>query len=163
MASPDDFQGEPTKPTIAGGSESTSGAEASPPEFLGRYRIEKVVAKGGYGVVYRAWDEQLNRSVAVKVLNTDSVSPDLHHRFLEEARIVAGLDHSNIVPVYDIGQFNSGQYYIVSRLVDGSDLNKRMQQYKVSQKQTLQIVADIASALHYAHSKGLVHRDVILI
>jgi serine/threonine protein kinase/formylglycine-generating enzyme required for sulfatase activity/energy-coupling factor transporter ATP-binding protein EcfA2 len=160
MVNPPDSQGEPTKPTIEGAQKPQEPVETPPPEFLGRYRIEKVIGKGGYGIIYRAWDEQLKRSVAIKVLNSESLSPELHQRFLEEARIVASLDHPNIVPAYDFGQSKSGPYYIVSRFIDGSDLNKRMQQYPVTRRHAMQIVAEIADALHYAHSKGLVHRDV---
>jgi len=160
MANSEDAQGEPTKPTVGRDSPPyTPGAEPQP-EFLGRYAIEKTIGRGGYGIIYRAWDEQLKRPVAVKVLNTESVSPELHQRFLEEARNVAQLDHPNIVPVYDFGQSESGRFYIVSRLIDGSDLNKRMQQYPISRRHALQIVSEIADALHCAHSKGLVHRDV---
>jgi serine/threonine protein kinase/formylglycine-generating enzyme required for sulfatase activity len=160
MVNPIDPNGDPTEPTLEGGQVPQDSGGISVPEFLGRYRIEKVIAKGGYGIIYRAWDENLKRSVAVKVLNSDSLRPETHQSFLEEARIVAGLDHPNIVPVYDIGQSESGSFYIVSRLIDGSDLNKRMQLYPVSRRHALQIVAEIADALNYAHSKGLVHRDV---
>lgn len=160
MVNSEDSQGEPTKPTVGSNPSVVSGSPEPQPEFLGRYAIEKTIGRGGYGIIYRAWDEQLKRPVAVKVLNADTVSSELHKRFLEEARNVAQLEHSNIVPVYDFGQSESGQFYIVSRLIDGSDLNRRMQHYPISRRHALQIVSEIADALHCAHSKGLVHRDV---
>jgi serine/threonine protein kinase/formylglycine-generating enzyme required for sulfatase activity len=130
------------------------------PEFLGRYRVEKLLAVGGFGAVFRAWDEELKRTVAIKLVRSELITPESQKSFLDEARIVAGLNHPNIVPAFDLGRTEQGDYFIVSRLVDGADLNKRMQQYPISQRHAVQIASEIADALSHAHSQGLVHRDV---
>ena len=80
--------------------------------------------------------------------------------FLNEARIVAGMDHPNIVPVYDVGQTDSGDFFAVSKLIDGADLATRINLERPDRLLSLKIVAAIAEALHYAHQQGLVHRDV---
>lgn len=158
---------EATLPTL--GSQSLSELPAPPtksntathlPEFLGRYRVERLLAVGGFGSVFRAWDEELKRTVAIKLIRSELITPESQKSFLDEARIVAGLNHQNIVPAFDLGRTEQGDYFIVSRLVDGADLNKRMQQYPISQRHAVQIASEIADALSHAHSQGLVHRDV---
>ncbi len=131
------------------------------PERIGRYRVKKVLGKGGFGLVYLAHDDQLDRLVAVKVPHAKRVSqPEDAEAYLIEARTVANLDHSHIVPVYDVGSTDEFPCYIVSKYVEGTDLATRLKQSRLKHAEAAELVATVAEALHYAHKQGLVHRDV---
>lgn len=130
------------------------------PKTFGRYRVVSRLGEGGFGAVFRALDDQLQRDVAIKVTKGSMIGLSMRERFLDEARIVASLDHPNIVPVHDVGQTDTGDLFIVSKLIDGSDLNTRIRLDRPDRILSLRIVEQIADALQYAHSKGLVHRDV---
>jgi eukaryotic-like serine/threonine-protein kinase len=132
----------------------------SVPERIGRYSIESRLGKGGFGDVYKARDLELHRSVAIKISIPNNSTSEIEAIFLNEARVVASLDHPGIVPVYDIGRLETGEFYMVSRLLDGGDLSHFMRNRSLDRKWVIESVARIADALHYAHSKGLVHRDV---
>ena len=137
------------------------GSSAEQPERIGRYRIERVLGKGGFGVVYLAQDERLNRPVAVKVPHTRLISkPEDAEAYLAEARTVANLDHPGIVPVHDVGSTEDCPCYIVSKYIDGTDLATKIRQKRLNYREAAQLVATVAEALHYAHKLGLVHRDV---
>jgi serine/threonine protein kinase len=159
-----------SSPEATGASE-TKGAEQpalgstdSPddvPSKIGRYRIIHRLGQGGFGRVYLAHDDDLDRPVAIKVPNRERVThAEDVEAFLVEARIVAKLDHPNIVPVYDVGRTDDGLCFVVSKLVEGSDLAVRISQDRPSIRESAELVAIIAEALHFAHTKGLVHRDV---
>ncbi len=136
-------------------------APARTPEWIGRYRVEKTLGEGGFGVVYLACDDQLSRRVAIKVPHRDLVNrPEDAVPYLTEARTVANLDHPNIVPVFDVGTSEECPCFIVSKFIDGTDLASRIKQSPLSMHQAVDLVATIAEALHYAHRKGLVHRDI---
>lgn len=131
------------------------------PSRIGRYRIQRVLGKGGFGMVYQARDEQLNRLVAIKVPHAKLISrPEDAATYVNEARMVANLDHAGIVPVYDVGSADQFPCYIVSKFIEGSDLATRSQQHRMKFSQSADLVATVAEALHYAHKQGLVHRDV---
>ncbi len=131
------------------------------PQTIGRYRVAKVLGEGGFGRVYLAHDEELGRSVAVKVPHAQRVSrPEDVEAYLTEARTLAVLDHPHIVPVYDVGRTDDGLCYAVSKYVEGVDLAKKLQQSRFSHTESAALTAAVAEALHYAHGKGLVHRDV---
>ncbi|MFI5456857.1 MAG: SUMF1/EgtB/PvdO family nonheme iron enzyme [Isosphaerales bacterium] len=131
------------------------------PERLGRYRVIRLLGSGGFGQVYQGRDDDLDRPVAIKVPNPERISqPEDVEEYLAEARNLARLDHPNIVPVFDVGRTADGLCYVVSKLVEGSDLAARIRQGPVSCDQAAELVAAVADALHYAHSHGLVHRDV---
>ena len=134
--------------------------QAKLPTRFGRYRIETLLGRGGFGEVYKAWDDQLRRPVAIKVTFQQCLSSDGKDSYLAEARTVASLDHPHIVPVYDVGQTDSGDYYVVSKLIAGSDLTGQLKGQRSSRQESVAIVASIADALYYAHTKGFVHRDV---
>ena len=132
-----------------------------PLQRIGRYKLEMVVGSGGFGLVYRAHDEQLNRVVALKVPHRKLVSSHQDAAaYLAEAQTVAGLDHPHIVPVYDFGSSDEVPCYIVSKYVDGSSLAVRLKAGRLHYRAAAQLVAAIAEALHAAHRQGLVHRDV---
>src|SRR4051812_18835634 len=131
------------------------------PQQIGRYRIVSVLGEGGFGRVYLAHDDQLNRAVAIKVPRPERFScPEDAESYLAEARTVASLDHPNIVPIFDVGTTPDGLCYVVSKVIDGSDLSKKIRQSRPSYAGTAVLVATVAEALHYAHRKGLVHRDI---
>ncbi len=137
---------------------------AAPPEVpdrIGRYRIERLAGRGSFGLVYLAHDEQLNRPVAVKVPHAHLVSrPEDAELYLTEARNVASLDHPHIVPVYDVGSTDQFPLYVVSKFIDGVDLKTRLKQERLDPLRAAELVATVAEALHYAHKRGLVHRDI---
>jgi serine/threonine protein kinase/tetratricopeptide (TPR) repeat protein len=145
---------------LADGSEVRSSLEAGHPKTFGRYRVVSLLGQGGFGRVYRAADDSLGREVAIKVTVSTSMDPGWRERFLTEAQMVAVLDHPNIVPVLDVGQTELGDFFVVSKLIDGSDLATRLKSQRPSHNAALRIIEQIAEALHYAHAKGLVHRDV---
>ncbi len=136
-------------------------ASAEQPKQIGRYRIEKVLGKGGFGLVYLARDEQLGRLVAIKVPHARLISkPEDAEAYLTEARTVANLDHPGIVPVHDVGSTEDCPCYVVSKYIEGNDLAKEIKESRLKYKDAAKLVATVAEALHYAHKQGLVHRDV---
>ena len=93
------------------------------PEKIGRYRVIRRLGQGGFGRVYLAHDDDLDRPVAIKVPNPERISrPEDVEAYLAEARILARLDHPHIVPVYDVGRTDDGLCYVVSKYIEGSDL-----------------------------------------
>jgi eukaryotic-like serine/threonine-protein kinase len=131
------------------------------PTKIGRYTILRRLGKGGFGEVFQAFDDDLDRPVAIKVPRPDRVScPEDIEAYLNEAQIVASLDHPHIVPVYDVGRTGDGLCFVVSKLIEGSDLAKKMKESRPSFHEAAALVATVAEALHYAHSRGLVHRDI---
>jgi serine/threonine protein kinase/formylglycine-generating enzyme required for sulfatase activity len=134
--------------------------EGELPKSFGRYRVVALLGKGGFGAVYRAVDGQLDRDVAIKVTLGSLLDPSMRKSFLTEARIVAALDHPSIVPVYDVGQTDEGDFFVVSKLIEGGDLSSRIKLDRPDRLLSLRIVEQIADALHYAHAKGLIHRDI---
>ena len=126
-----------------------------------RYEVRDLLGKGGFGIVYRGYDPQLRRDVAIKVpLRSQKSSLAKTEAYLAEARIVAQLDHPGIVPVYDVGRTADGQCFVVSKFVAGSDLARWMDRQRPDARTAARIVAQVAEALHHAHQQGLVHRDI---
>lgn len=144
-----------------GANPSDESADPRLPSHIGRYRIEKVLGEGGFGLVFLAHDDQLQRLVAIKVPHPGLVIDAAHARaYLNEARTVANLDHSHIVPVFDVGSTDQFPCFIVSKYIDGTDLAKRLKLSRLSIREAVELVATVAEALHYAHKQGLVHRDI---
>ncbi len=129
-------------------------------DFLG-YRIEELIGRGGMGVVYRAYDLRLKRSVAVKfVAPWLALDERFRERFARETELVMSLEHPNVVPIYDAGDVE-GRLYLAMRLVEGPDLGSLLRaDGALEPARTVAICAQIASALDAAHARGLVHRDV---
>ncbi len=127
----------------------------------GRYQVESRVGDGGMAVVYRGRDIMLDRVIAIKVLREQYAEDEQFlQRFRREARSAASLAHPNIVTVHDVGQ-DGGRWYIVQELVEGTDLAALIRQrdwFRVPE--ATKIIAQVAAALTYAHSKGIIHRDV---
>ena len=136
-------------------------APAAQPEHIGRYRVERVLGQGGFGVVYLAHDEQLQRPVAIKVPHRHRIScREDAAAYLTEARTVANLDHPHIVPVYDVGSNDQFPCFVVSKFIEGSTLAHRIKANRPGVAEAVQLAATVAETLHYAHRKGLVHRDI---
>ncbi len=125
------------------------------------YRLEELVGRGGMGVVYRAYDSRLKRSVALKLVVPElSEDERFRSRFLAETEAAAALEHSNVVPIHYAGEFE-GQLYLVMRYVDGSDLKALLRrERRLEPARVVAICAQIAAALDAADARGLVHRDV---
>ncbi len=134
---------------------------STPYPSLGKYQIIQEIGRGGMGAVYKAHDPFLNRTVAIKVLAPHLVwQQTFVDRFLREARAVAQLRHPNIVDVHDVGQ-EGGNYYFVMAFLPGQSLTHLIgQRGRLRPAETLPILRQLADALDYAHSKGLIHRDV---
>jgi eukaryotic-like serine/threonine-protein kinase len=127
----------------------------------GRYRLERLVGRGGMAEVWAATDEVLEREVAVKVLSSRFRNDDgFQRRFRREAQQSAGLNHPNIVAVYDTGA-HDGLPFIVMELVRGRSLDRILDDGgELTEERALEICADACAALHAAHRRGLIHRDV---
>ena len=128
---------------------------------LGNYIIQAEIGRGGMAVVYKAYQPALERYVAIKVLPQQfTFDREFVERFLREARAAARLNHPNIVTIHDVGQAD-GTYYIVMEYVEGPSLTDLLhRQGALLPQQVAQIVAQVASALDYAHQQGFIHRDV---
>jgi serine/threonine protein kinase/N-acetylneuraminic acid mutarotase len=128
-------------------------------EFAG-YRIEGIVARGGMGVVYKAADVELDRTVALKIIAPEHTqNPDAVTRFKSEARLAASLEHPNIVPIHRGGEYH-GVLYLAMRFVPGTNLRQVIDEGHLDLDEIQRITAAIAAALDAAHDRGLVHRDV---
>ena len=129
-------------------------------EFLD-YRIEALVGQGGMGLVYRAFDARLRRTVALKLMAPElALDERFQERFSRESELAMALEHPNVVPIYDAGKVD-GRLYLAMRYVDGTDLRARLRSEGVlPPADALSIVRQVAHALDAAHSKGLIHRDV---
>src|SRR5262245_52765907 len=119
------------------------------PQQIGRYRVARVLGEGGFGRVYLAHDDDLNRLVAIKVPHLGQISrlEDMQ-AYLAEARILASLDHPNIVPVHDVGHTDDGWWFIVSKFIEGKDLARHIKDSRPSFIQSAELVATVAEALH---------------
>ncbi|MEJ2190123.1 MAG: protein kinase [Acidobacteriota bacterium] len=121
-----------------------------------RYRLDEEIGRGGMGVVFRAWDVELERRVAVKILAALLRVGDARERLFREARAAAALSHPRVVAVYDVGEHHNMPYFVME-LVDGPSLKERPPE---TLEETLAIALQICEALAHAHDHGLVHRDL---
>jgi len=133
----------------------------APGSTFAGYEVESVVGAGGIGILYRARQLRLDRPVALKLVEPGVArDPVVRERLRREARMVAALDHPNVVPLYEAGE-EGGTVYVVTRWVEGTELGTLiLEQGPLEPARAARIVAQIAAALATAHAKGLVHRDV---
>lgn len=133
---------------------------AEVPDLAGtRYRLLDRIARGGMGVVFTAEDENLQRRVALKVLDVPGTDGDLANRLIREARVLAALEHPGIVPVHDVGTLADGRIFYTMKFVEG----KRLDQYiesVASVPDRLRIFLRICDAVAFAHARGVLHRDL---
>ncbi|MBN1853601.1 MAG: serine/threonine-protein kinase, partial [Pirellulales bacterium] len=131
------------------------------PDQIDRYEILGRLGSGGFGTVYRGYDTELQRAVAIKVPRPARIrGPADLEAYLNEARLVAQLDHPHIVPVYDTGRTEDGLCFVVSKLISGSNLRTKIKQPTRDYREAASLVATIAEALHYAHGREITHRDI---
>lgn len=128
----------------------------------GRYAVLKKLGEGGKGVVYKARDTVLNRVVAIKILKSEVSTEETYSRFIREAQAAAKLNHPNIVSIHDIGKEDGKQFFVLEFVAGMSlrDLSETYPEGKCDIQTALRIGIDICSALQYAHSQGVLHRDV---
>ncbi len=131
------------------------------PASFGRFELREVVGRGGFGTVYRAYDKQLDREVAVKIPRRGAFeTPDQVNRFLREARSGGKLSHPNICPIHDVGEFQ-GNHFIVMGFIEGTPLSQLVNPAKpMDPKTATRIVLRLTAALTEAHDRGIVHRDL---
>jgi len=135
-------------------------AETQIPD-IGKYHIVELVGEGAMGVVYKARDSVLDRTVAIKVMN-ESIArqDDLRKRFLHEAQAAASLQHPNVVCIYDMGD-KDGHLFIAMEFVEGIDLEKLLETGQpLSLQAKLDIIIDVLTGLSFAHKRGIIHRDI---
>ena len=128
--------------------------------YFGDYEIHAELGRGGMGIVYRARQVSLNRSVALKMIRSGVLAgEDELRRFQNEAEAVALLDHPDIVPIYEVGE-HDGQRYFAMKLVEGGNLDDRLGVYRGDPKAAAALLAEAAEAVHHAHIRGILHRDL---
>jgi eukaryotic-like serine/threonine-protein kinase len=126
---------------------------------LGAYEVQAQIGAGGMGVVYRAFDTNLNRPVAIKALSDNLADPSARRRFQREAQAVSSLNHPHIVTVLDAGEFE-GRQYLVTEFVDGGTLRDWLRADTRNWRQVVELLTGVADALAAAHQAGILHRDV---
>ncbi len=131
-----------------------------PGEMVGRYRIEQAVARGAFGSVYRAYDEQLDRQVAIKVARAVASDSVCGEQLRHESQLLASLCHPSIVPVYDWGELENGVPYVVMEYLAGQSLADRLGRGPVPWRQAVEWLTQVADAVHYIHLRGTIHRDL---
>src|SRR6059058_4995650 len=143
----------PGAPKMKSGSTGTFGD-------FGDYELLEVIGRGGQGVVYRARQKSLNRTVALKVIGLGHWATEAHlKRFRREAEAAASLDHSGIVPIYEVGE-RDGSCYFSMKLVEGGQLDAVVKREPMPMRQAVELIAKVARTVHYAHEHGILHRDI---
>ena len=132
----------------------------NPGEQVGPYRIIEQLGQGGMATVYKAYHASLDRYVALKVLHPAFLEDkNFHARFSREAKLVARLEHPNIVPIYDYAE-HEGRPYLVMKYIEGITLKARITSSSPGNEEVLRVVESVGAALSYAHKHGILHRDV---
>lgn len=156
----------PSSQGAGDGAESRSGRAFTDPgslprvRYFGTYELLEEIARGGMGVVYKARQNRLNRTVAVKVILSGQLASDLEvKRFLVEAEAAANLSHPGIVPVYEFGEYE-GTHYFSMAYVDGPSLAQKAADTPLDPEEAVALVSKITEAVAYAHSEGVIHRDL---
>lgn len=139
------------------GSTATYHQPAAP--SIGHFELRSRVGLGHFGAVWKAWDHELNRFVAIKLLRRQELDETTEQLFWREARVPSQLRHENIVQIHEVG-IADGQPYIVSEYIDGENLADRMTHAPYSPLEAAQLTRTIALALEHLHAKGIVHRDL---
>ncbi|MFI5457822.1 MAG: protein kinase [Isosphaerales bacterium] len=142
--------------------------EGSPPDqpeptrirYFGDYEITREIARGGMGVVFRARQVSLNRTVALKMILAGQLANDTDvKRFYTEAEAAANLDHPGIVPIFEVGQ-HEGQHYFSMGFVEGQSLSQRLAEGPLPAREAAELIRRVSEAIEYAHQRGVIHRDL---
>jgi serine/threonine protein kinase len=171
---PEPLTSDPGQTLLLGSGLATSGHPAEPPPAtqeesptsgqlttIGRYTITGTLGTGGFGNVYRAYDPDLRRDVAIKMLRRDRLeSPQAVQQFLQEAQSAARLRHSGLVAIHDVGHQPDGSCYVVMEYVEGSSLQQLLASKRLSIDRVVGLLTEVSEAVHYAHTQGLIHRDL---
>jgi serine/threonine protein kinase len=152
------------KARYAGKGGTPTGEETgdSPQEerYFGNYRILQEYARGGMGIIYRAYHPGLDKEIALKtLLEGEAATLDQIERFHREAKAAARLRHPNIVPVHDVG-ISEGVHFFTMDFIDGRDMDKLLDERLLSMTRSVEILATVSHALHYAHGHAIIHRDI---
>lgn len=126
---------------------------------LGQFELRELLGEGAFGSVFKAWDEKLQRFVALKIPRYGSMGGDVERTFLKEARLAAGISHSNVVGVYEIGQID-GTWFIATQLIDGISLRDRLKTKPPSEREAVEMVIRILNGIQSFHDRGIIHRDL---
>src|SRR5262249_31115338 len=149
-----------TEPLSMAGSTLQNTADPFVGRIVSNYRLEELLAAGGMGVLYRATDIKLGRSVAVKVLSRQlALDETAKARFLREARAASALDHPNIGAIYHV-EDQDGELFIMMALYQGETLKQRLQKGRLPVPEALDVLRQMALGLEAAHRAGIVHRDI---
>jgi serine/threonine-protein kinase len=132
----------------------------SPGEIVGHYQILGVAGAGGMGVVYKAVDQKLERTVALKFLPTSMISTKEKERFLKEARAASSLDHPNIGIIYGVEELSGGRSFIVMAFYHGKSLAHEIRESPIPCEKAIDIALQMALGLDHAHKNKIVHRDI---
>jgi serine/threonine protein kinase/Tfp pilus assembly protein PilF len=154
--------------SVAGGDDSGRPASPMPATTrlaellgeLGDYELLEEIGRGGQGVVFRARQKSLNRTVALKVISLGQWASKAHlKRFRREAEAAANLDHPNIVPIYEVGE-RDGSCYFSMKFVEGGQLDEVVRRTPMSIRHSAELIAKVVRTVHYAHEHGILHRDI---
>ena len=127
---------------------------------FGDYELLEVIGRGGQGVVYRARQKSLNRTVALKVIGLGHWATEAHlKRFRREAEAAASLDHSGIVPIYEVGE-RDGSCYFSMKFIEGGQLDEVVKREPMPIRRAVELIAKVARTVHYAHEHSILHRDI---
>jgi non-specific serine/threonine protein kinase len=129
------------------------------PEAIGRYRVTRRLGQGGMGVVYAAYDDRLERDVAIKRIRDAAGDSALRERLLREARAAARINHPNICHVYELAE-ERGELYLVMELLEGEALEQRLTRDRMPVAEALRLTLGVLSALEALHARGIIHRDL---
>src|SRR5215510_10550642 len=142
------------------GSSSRAADPAHNVTDFGDYELLEKIGRGGQGLVYRARQKSLNRTVALKVIGLGQLAATEHlKRFRLEAQAAARLDHPCIVPIYEVGE-REGSCYFSMKFIDGGQLDEVAKRKPLSPRNAAELIAKLARTVHYAHERGILHRDI---
>jgi tetratricopeptide (TPR) repeat protein len=160
LLTPDPVSSQATEATIYGAGRTDEGGDRAGRFIAPGYRILGELGRGGMGAVYKAWQVRLKRVVAVKVIRADAYADTAAAaRFQAEAEAAARFQHPNIVPVFEVGEYER-MGYLVLEYVAGGGLDRRLAGQLQDPRESARLIETLARAIHYAHQRGIVHRDL---